>query len=304
MSYHAFHSRRRPAMRPRLLAVALLAAACRIADQTAPMTDISEVLVFPDTVSVTPGQSVQFEARGRTPSGETHPVKAEWSATGGTIDVNGLYTADTTPGGFDVTATVGHLTGRSRVKNRGALKRVVLDPPADTIPPGAQLQFTTIGVTAGKDTVAVSVVYAATGGTITSSGMYAAGSAPGLYRVMATQSNGTIADTSQITISGGAPPPPPPPVVASVTVSPVSASVVAGATQQLQAVVKDSSGTVLTGRTVTWSSSSTAIASVNATGLVSGVAAGSATITATSEGHNGTSAITVTAAPPAAVASV
>src|SRR5262245_62170670 len=72
----------------------------------------------------------------------------------------------------------------------------------------------------------------------------------------------------------------------------------------LQAVVKDSSGTVLTGRTVTWSSSSTAIASVNATGLVSGVAAGSATITATSEGHNGTSAITVTANPPAAVASV
>jgi len=52
---------------------------------------------------------------------------------------------------------------------------------------------------------------------------------------------------------------------------------------------------VLTGRVVGWASSNPAIATVSATGLVTGVAAGAATITATSEGKSGTAAITVTA---------
>jgi len=82
-----------------------------------------------------------------------------------------------------------------------------------------------------------------------------------------------------------------------VTVTPPSASVSAGQTVQLTATVKDASGNTLTGRTVTWTSSSIAAATVNGSGLVTGVAAGSTTITATSEGHSGTAAITVT--PPA-----
>ena len=62
---------------------------------------------------------------------------------------------------------------------------------------------------------------------------------------------------------------------------------------------------MLTGRVVTWGSSDPTVATVNANGLVTGVALGSATITATSEGKSGTSAITVyipvasvTVAPP------
>ena len=89
--------------------------------------------------------------------------------------------------------------------------------------------------------------------------------------------------------------------VASVTVSPASATVVAGQTVQLTATPKDVNGNPLTGRTITWSSSNTSVATVNASGLVSGVVAGSATITATSEGQSGTAAITVTSVPVAAV---
>src|SRR5213079_1846668 len=61
---------------------------------------------------------------------------------------------------------------------------------------------------------------------------------------------------------------------------------------------KDASGNALTGRTITWSSSDNSVATVSSSGLVSGVVAGSATITATSEGQSGPSAITVT--PPSA----
>jgi hypothetical protein len=86
--------------------------------------------------------------------------------------------------------------------------------------------------------------------------------------------------------------------VASVTVTPASTSISAGSSVQLTATPKDANGNPLVGRTVTWQSSNTAAATVNGSGLVSGVAAGSATITATSEGQSGTSAITVT--PPSA----
>lgn len=91
--------------------------------------------------------------------------------------------------------------------------------------------------------------------------------------------------------------------VATVTVSPASASVVTGATQQLTAITKDASNNVLTGRTVTWASSNAAAATVDANGLVTAVATGTATITATSEGQSGTSTITVTPT-PAPVATV
>ena len=86
--------------------------------------------------------------------------------------------------------------------------------------------------------------------------------------------------------------------VASVTVSPSSASVPVGQTVQLTATPKDAGGVPLTGRVVTWSSSDSTLARVSATGLVTGRAAGTATITATSEGKSGTSAITVTAPSP------
>jgi hypothetical protein len=56
---------------------------------------------------------------------------------------------------------------------------------------------------------------------------------------------------------------------------------------------------VLTGRTVTWSSSSPNAATISASGLATSVAAGTTTITATSGTVSGTTTLTVTAAPPA-----
>ncbi len=86
--------------------------------------------------------------------------------------------------------------------------------------------------------------------------------------------------------------------VASVSVSPATASVAAGSTLQLTATPRDANGNAVSGRAVSWQTSNSAVATVSATGLVKGVAVGSATITATSEGKNGTAVITVTAPPP------
>ena len=87
--------------------------------------------------------------------------------------------------------------------------------------------------------------------------------------------------------------PPPPPLrapVASVTLQPTPATVLIGATLHLWATTKDSAGNVLSD-TVTWTSSDTTVATVSTAGLVTGVAAGSAIMTATSEGKRGTTAL-------------
>src|SRR5437870_9148031 len=90
--------------------------------------------------------------------------------------------------------------------------------------------------------------------------------------------------------------------VAAVTVTPASVSGLQGQTVQLTATPRDANGNPLTGRVITWQSSNSAIASVNGSGLVSGVAAGGpVTLTATSEGQSGTATVTVTVAPVAAV---
>jgi hypothetical protein len=80
-----------------------------------------------------------------------------------------------------------------------------------------------------------------------------------------------------------------------VSVTPPAATLDIGASQQLTATPLDIGGNVLSGRVVTWATSDQAKATVSSTGLVTALAAGAATITATSEGKSGGSQITVTA---------
>jgi hypothetical protein len=81
--------------------------------------------------------------------------------------------------------------------------------------------------------------------------------------------------------------------VASVDVTARRTTVGISGTLQLTATTRDATGVTLTGRAVTWSSSDETKARVSETGMVTGVAAGSVTITATSEGVRGTIAIEI-----------
>lgn len=87
--------------------------------------------------------------------------------------------------------------------------------------------------------------------------------------------------------------PPGPAAVATVTVTPGTAALSPGATQQFAAATADASGNALTGRTITWSSSDQQVATVDTNGLATAVGEGTATITATSEGRAGTAEVTV-----------
>jgi uncharacterized protein YjdB len=87
----------------------------------------------------------------------------------------------------------------------------------------------------------------------------------------------------------------PAPVV-SVTVSASSSDAMGiGATRQFTASVADAYGNVLTGRELIWGTVDPSVAAVDASGLVTAVAAGSTEVTATSEGVMGSLAVSVAA---------
>lgn len=113
---------------------------------------------------------------------------------------------------------------------------------------------------------------------------------------------GGVKGEASVTVVAADVPPTPPPAPAPVPVASVSASlaqptIVVGAATQATAVARDSSGDVLTNRTIGWTSTAPSIATVSATGVVTAVAQGTATIRATVEAKTADALVTVTAAP-------
>jgi hypothetical protein len=90
------------------------------------------------------------------------------------------------------------------------------------------------------------------------------------------------------------------PKVKSITVSPSSATITVGQNLQLTATVSPAS----TSTTITWVSTNTAVATVSQNGVVTGVALGTTSITASGSGVSGASAITVATTPPPGVVMV
>jgi hypothetical protein len=140
-------------------------------------------------------------------------------------------------------------------------------------------------------TVAPAVTLTATGGTVSGSGLYTAGSTGGTFRVIATQTGGTLADTSIVTVTA------PTPVLTAIVLSPAAATVPAGGTQQFSV-----SGVWTNGGSgvpaVTYSATG---GTINSNGLyTAGGTTGGFQVTATQVGGTLTtsSTVTITTPPP------
>ncbi|MDF1506012.1 Ig-like domain-containing protein, partial [Roseisolibacter sp. H3M3-2] len=86
--------------------------------------------------------------------------------------------------------------------------------------------------------------------------------------------------------------------VAAVELTPAAGTVAVGDTLALAAATRDAAGATLVGRVVTWSSAMPEVARVDSAGRVTGVATGTTTVAALSEGRIGTAVVTVVPAPP------
>ena len=86
----------------------------------------------------------------------------------------------------------------------------------------------------------------------------------------------------------------PGPAVTTIDVTPPADTIEVGQTVSLQAEVRDRSGGIMVGQSVTWSSQEESVAAVSTSGVVTGVAPGGpVTITASSSGVSGSSEVLV-----------
>lgn len=159
--------------------------------------------VTPSNVNLEPGETQQFTA---TVTGASD-TSVTWSATGGTIDSGGLYTAGNVDGTFTVTAVSNADSSISdsatiEIETPGQLVTVSVDPPTVDLSKNDTVQFTAT-VTGATDT---SVTWSASGGSITQSGLYTATGPDGRYTVTATSNaDPKVSDQASVTIGTSLP---------------------------------------------------------------------------------------------------
>ena len=85
------------------------------------------------------------------------------------------------------------------------------------------------------------------------------------------------------------------PPVERIEVSPATATIPVGGTQQFTAHAFNANNNEITGLTFTWTSSNTSVATIDANGVATGVGAGTTTITASAKGKSGTATLNVVA---------
>lgn len=166
-----------------------------------------QVEVAPQSVFAEVNQRIQLQARGRLPTRASVPVAVEWTASGGTVSADGVFSA-ASPGRYRV---VGHGRGGKHGDTTTVIVgdsvphvvALVLSPDTARLQPSQTLQLTAEGKLKDGSSVQVGTVWLARGGTIDASGNYLAGSALGRYRVIATNVSGSLADTATVDIASG-----------------------------------------------------------------------------------------------------
>jgi uncharacterized protein YjdB len=278
--------------------VLLLTACTDLVDSTPEFTQLA---IKPSDVMIEPRETVLFEAQGITPAGDTIPADAQWSASGGDIANDGLFTASAEDGPYVVSATStknGKLKRTARVEVRSPLDEFIIVPDSVDLAPGASLQFFAYGRRKG-DSMDVDVSYTATGGAIITNGTYTAGDPLGRYVVVATEQRSDyhnanrkrMVDTATVHIRVANAP------VASVSVTPATATLTIGETAQFTTQVLDSAGNDIQGAEISWLSSTSEVATVSSNGLVTAIALGTAAIVASSQGYSDTATVTATEEP-------
>jgi hypothetical protein len=173
---------------------------------------VAEVLVTPEGQTVQAGATLQFQARAVLSDGDTTAAPVTWSATGGSINSGGLFTAGQTVGAFRVVARAQNGVADTVTVNvavpstNPTLVAVVVSPATATVPAGGTAQFTAVGRLSNGANQPITVTWTASGGAVSATGLYTAGAVTGTFQVFATAPSGLVGSaTVTITGPGGGP---------------------------------------------------------------------------------------------------
>jgi uncharacterized protein YjdB len=261
---------------------------------------LTSITVTPSNPSIAVGGYQQFTATGNYSDGSHQDLTttATWSSSYpavATINTTGLATG-VSAGNTTIAATYGSIYGSTGLTVTGSpiLVSIAVTPVNPSIAVGGHQQFTATGTYSdgSHQDLTTTATWSSSSpavATINTTGL-ATGISAGSTTITATY--GSIHGSTGLTVTGS-------PVLVSIAVTPVNPSIVAGTQQQFDAMgtYSDGSHRDLT-TTATWTSSNPSVATINSTGLATGVSAGTTTIQAASAGIYGSTSLTVTPDPP------
>jgi uncharacterized protein YjdB len=269
---------------------------------------LTSIAVTPTVASLAAGTTLQLDAVGTYSDNSTEDLTSSvsWkSSSTATATVSnaalseGLVKA-VAVGTATITASLDGVSGTMTVAVTSAtLQSISVSPPTKTIGKGTTTQLHASGLYSDGSSqdlttqVTWTTSAAATASVSNASGTQglATGVAVGTATIQAAF--GAITGTMTLTVSAA--------TLVSIEITPLTPQAAAGTQIQLAAigVFSDNSTQTLTGQ-VTWASSDTTVATVSNTtgsfGLVTAIAAGTTTLTASLQGVTGSNALTVTAA--------
>ena len=265
---------------------------------------LTAIHVTPGTGSMATGQTQAFAANGIFSDGSSTDMtdSVVWSSTAtnfATINATGLATG-VGAGAATITATSGTVSGSAALTvTTAVLTEVDISPDAQTIPIGGEVQLALTGTYSDSSTQALTNVTWSSSDPTTATVDPVLGLVTGVANsngnpITITATANGMTDTTTVFVTAA--------VMESLTLSPATASIAGGTTQQysVNANYSDGSTQPLTAG-LSWSSSPSAVAGVDVNGVATGITAGQATITATYGSMTGSTVLTVT---PAALTAI
>jgi uncharacterized protein YjdB len=285
----------------RALPLGLLSAAALTAcKEAADPEPVASIIGLNPTDSVRLGKTRGFQVETRDASGNKLTGRTiTWTSLNPNVvavDANGVATG-LAIGSTVVTARSGNASATTDVTVQPLATSLVLLPGSSTLQVNASRQMTVALTGANGQSIAGRLVtYSSSNAsvaTVNASGVVV-GVAPGRATITGESPLDQVSGTATVDVI--------PVAVTSISITPPGAQTAyQGLTLQLAATLRDASGTILNGRTVSWTSSNPSIATVTSSGLVTGVSLGQVQITAESEGVTGATTVTVAPRPVATV---
>ncbi|MGA2740106.1 MAG: Ig-like domain-containing protein [Bryobacteraceae bacterium] len=254
---------------------------------------LTSISVTPAKESLAAGHTHQYTATGTYSNGTTQNLTTEvtWTSSApsvATVRSNTGLVTGVAAGTTTITAESGTISGSATLTVTETLTSISITPTTASVVAGYTDQFTATGTYSNGTTQNLTSTATWTSSAMsisTVSGGLAAGLAQGIATITAT--SGTISGSATLTVAA--------PVLTSISVTPTATSVPAGNLQQFTATGLYSNGTTqnLTS-TLTWASSAAPVATIGSSGLATGVAQGTTTITANSGTISGSATLTIT----------
>ena len=259
------------------------------------VTDVSasSIEITPNKGTLSIGQSSQLSARLKDAQGNIVAGRdVSWSSSDTaivTVSNAGMLTA-ISDGESTITASVEGVSGFATVTVSGApVASISVSAQSASISVGQTQQLTASVSDAGGNILNDRIMSWTTSNeasaTVSNAGLVT-GIALGSSTITGTSEGKSATVVVEVSVSP----------VSSVSVTPQSVKLSAGQTQQLSETVTDKDGNVLSGFVIIWSSTNSASVTVSNTGLITGIAPGSSSITATIEGKIATASVNVTKA--------